>query len=401
MAQPVIPVQSAVATPLPRVFRPQRTVPTDVVRPTRAEISLANLRFNLRALQRRTPSPIWCVVKADAYGHGAKACARTLERAGAAGICVSLMEEGIELRNAGITLPILVMGGYYGRAYSELLAHQLTPVMYEPSQLEELAAEIRYRASEPTKIHIKLDTGMGRLGAGEGQLNGLAKVLKSNPELKLQGLMTHFHSADSNRESVTAQLESFDRMTRALEQQGIRPELRHAANTAALLRCDDSHLGLVRPGLGLFGVQPVAGLAPELRPVMRVVSTLIAIRELQPGQSVGYGATWTAQRRSLVATIPMGYADGLARASSNRGSVLVRGRRAPIVGSVSMDMTTIDVTDVLGAAVGDEVTVLGSQKGPLGEDQITATEIAQLQGTIPWEVLTSVSRRVPRFFRGG
>lgn len=370
------------------------------MRPTHAEISLPNLRFNLHAIQRRTQAPVWCVVKADAYGHGAKACARTLERAGAAGVCVSLMEEGMELRNAGITLPILVMGGHYGRSFSELLAHQLTPVLYEPSQVEEIAREIRYRAAEPINVHLKLDTGMGRLGATEKQLSALAQALQRNPELKLQGLMTHFACADTNTESVHAQLEEFERLTSLLKQQGLHPEMRHAANTAALLRISASHLDMVRPGIGLFGVEPITGLARELRPVMRVVSTVIAIRELQVGQSVGYGSTWTAQRRSLIATIPMGYADGLARSSSNRGAVLVRGKRAPIIGTVSMDMTTVDVTELHGSSVGDEVTVLGHQKGELGEDRITATEIAQLQGTISWEVLTSVSRRVPRFYRG-
>ncbi len=156
----------------------------------------------------------------------------------------------------------------------------------------------------------------------------------------------------------------------------------------------------MRPGIGVFGVQPSAGSAPELRPVMRVVSTVISVRELQVGQSVGYGGTWTAARTSLIATIPIGYADGLPRSSSNNGSVLVRGRRAPIVGAVSMDMITVDVTEIAGVNTGDEVTILGHQKGPCGEDTITASELAELQGTIPWEVLTSVSRRVPRFYRG-
>lgn len=400
MTNPSISPQSATATPIPRVFQPRRSVPTDAVRPTRAEISLPNLRFNLRALARRSKAPVWCVLKADGYGHGSKACARTLERAGAGGICVVLMEEGIELRNAGITLPILVMGGFYGRAYSELLAHQLTPVLCEPSQIEELSAEIRYRGAEPTKVHIKFDTGMGRLGAIEGQIAPLASALKLNPEVRLSGLMTHFAGADNSEESIHEQLRRFDVMTELLRNQGAVPELRHAANSAALLRCPASHLDLVRPGIGLFGVEPVAGMAQELRPVMRVASSIVAVREVGRGHSVGYGSTWTAERPSRVATVPIGYADGLARASSNRGAFLVRGKRAPIAGTVSMDMTTIDVTDIPGAIVGDDVTVLGAQSGPLGQDEITAAEIAAVQGTIPWEVLTAVSRRVPRFYRG-
>jgi len=400
MTLPIVPTSSATGTPIPRVFQPRRTLPSDVVRPTRAEISLENLRFNLQRLQRRSQAPIWCVLKADAYGHGSKACARTLERAGAAGVCVALLEEGIELRNAGVTLPILVMGGYYGTSYDELLVHQLTPVVYDVRQINDLAAEVRYRGCPPAPIHLKVDSGMGRLGIDPRHCASVAGSLADHPEVYLEGLMTHFAGADTDLGSVGEQLRVFRQCATKLAELGVKPQVKHAANTAALLGAEDSHLDLVRPGIGIFGVEPTPGVAPELRPVMRVISTVIALRELAPGQSVGYGGTWTAQRRSLIATLPMGYADGLSRANSNRGYVLVRGRRAPVVGTVSMDLTTIDVTDLPGVVVGDEVTVLGSQQGPLGEDAITATEVAMPQGTIPWEVLTDISRRVPRFYRG-
>jgi alanine racemase len=175
-------------------------------------------------------------------------------------------------------------------------------------------------------------------------------------------------------------------------------ERRHAANTAALLQMPESHLDIVRPGIGLFGVDPT-GSSDELKPVMRVISTVVALRDLQPGQAVGYGATWRAERPTRLATLPIGYADGLKRNTSNQRDVLIAGKRAPVVGAVSMDLTTVDVTDVPGVAVGDEVVVMGSQKGRAGEDSITAGEIARAQGTIPWEVLTQVSRRVPRFYR--
>jgi alanine racemase len=188
-------------------------------------------------------------------------------------------------------------------------------------------------------------------------------------------------------------------VTTELDAAGLRPRVRHAANSAALFRSERSHLDLVRPGIAIFGVEPVSGLSPGLRPVMQIRTQIIAVRELAAGQSVGYGSTWTASRPSRIATIPMGYADGLSRALSNRGHVLVHGRRAPMAGVVSMDMAMIDVTDVPGAAVGDECVVLGRQKGVLGEDTISATEIADVLNTIPWEVLTSVSRRVPRFYR--
>ncbi len=391
----------ALATPLPRVLRPQRAVPSDAVRPTRAEVNLANLRHNLRVVQRAAGNkPIWAVLKADGYGHGSKAVARTLERAGVSGMCVALLEEGIELREAGIRVPILITGGYYGRAYGELLRHDLTPVVHDIGQIEGLADEVRFSGAEPVKVHLKIDTGMARLGASPREVPQVADAFHRWPAVKLAGLMTHFACADSwNSESMDHQLDLFDEATTALRQHGLSPSVRHAANSSALLKSPRAWLDFVRPGIALFGVEPRPGACRELRPVMRVRTEIVALRELPAGASVGYGATWTARRPSRIATIPMGYADGLARARSNRGSVLVRGVRAPIVGAVSMDMTMLDVTEVEGARVGDECCVLGSQRGPQGEVAITAEELAAELGTIPWEVLTDVSRRVPRFYR--
>ena len=392
---------SATATPLPRVLRPQRAVPADAVRPTRAEVNLANLRHNLRVLQRIAGgAAVWAVLKADGYGHGAKGVARTLERAGAQGLCVALLEEGIELREAGIRSPILVMGGYYGRAWGELLRHDLTPVVYDPGQVQALADEVRFSGAPPVSVHLKIDTGMARLGAMPAEVPAIGEALRASPEVHLQGLMTHFACADSDdSESIEHQLDVFDAADSALKALGVSAGVRHAANSAALLNNARARLDLVRPGISVFGVQPIAGAAPELRPVMRVRTEVVAVRELAPGQSVGYGATWTARRPSRIATIPMGYADGLSRTLSNSGHVLIRGKRAPLVGVVSMDMTMVDVTDVPGVCVTDECVVMGTQKGPHGQATITAEEIADQLGTIPWEVLTAVSRRVPRFYR--
>jgi alanine racemase len=295
---------------------------------------------------------------------------------------------------------VLITGGHYGRAWSELLRHSLTPVLHDPGQVEALADEIRYAGSEPIGVHVKIDTGMSRLGVTGPELPRLAAALARHPEVRLEGLMTHFASADSgDLPSIEGQLDRFDEATAMLRAHGLVPKLRHAANSAALLRSERALLDLVRPGLALFGVEPCPGQSKDLRPVMRVQSEIVAMREVQAGTGVGYGGTWVARRTSRIATVPIGYADGLPRALSNEGRVLVRGKRAPIVGAVSMDMTMLDVTEVEGARVGDECCVLGSQKGPLGEDSITATEIADQLGTIPWEVLTNVSRRVPRFYR--
>lgn len=394
-------VGSALATPLPRVLRPQRAVPTDTVRPTRAEVNLAALRHNLRVVKQAAgAAPPWAVLKADAYGHGSKAVARTLERAGCSGVCVALLEEAIELREAGIRVPILVMGGYYGRAWGEILRHELTPVVYDAGQIEAIAEEVRYSSAEAVGIHIKLDTGMGRLGAMPRDLAALAAALKTRPEVRFDGLMTHLACADAgDPASLDDQLDLFDALAGELAQLGLVPKLKHAANSAALLGHPRTHYDMVRPGIALFGVQPVSESAPGLRPVMRVRTEVVAVRDLAKGQSVGYGWTWKAPRPSRIATIPIGYADGLTRLASNRGSVLIRGGRAPVVGTVSMDLTMVDITDLPDVAVGDEVVVMGTQKGPRGEDAITAEEIARLNGTIPWEVMTNISRRVPRFYR--
>ncbi len=397
----IVPSASALATPLPRVLRPSRAVPADAVRPTRAEVNLANLRHNLRVMQRTAGgAEVWAVLKADGYGHGAKGVARTLERAGATGICVALLEEGIELREAGIRVPILILGGYYGRAFSEVLRHSLTPVLHDPGQVEALADEVRYSGAEPANVHVKIDTGMSRLGVLPRDVPQMAEMLARHREVQVGGLMTHFACADGgDPESINAQMDLFDQASTTLRGLGIDPPLRHAANSAAILQSPRSHLNVVRPGIALFGVEPRSGICKELRPVMQVRTELVAVREIPEGATVGYGATWTAKRTTRIATIPMGYADGLSRALSNRAELLVRGKRAPVAGVVSMDMAMLDVTEIDDVRVGDECVVLGTQKGPLGQDTISAEEIAGRLDTIPWEVLTDISRRVPRFYR--
>jgi alanine racemase len=394
-----------------RVLRPRRAAPADAVRPTRAEINLANLRHNLRVLERSLlarersgPAPaIWGVLKADAYGHGAPAVARTLERAGVAGLCVALLEEGVELRSAGIKIPILVMGGYYGPRFdglAEILANDLTPVVYDPGQIERIASLARLEEREDVRVHLKVDTGMGRLGTSPRDVDAMLGALSRHPQVRLDGLMTHLACADADDPSATLeQMRLFGQVERRARAMGHAPRVRHAANSAAMLRVPTAELDLVRPGIALFGVAPRPDLAPELRPVMRVRTEIVALREIEAGERIGYGHTWEASRPSQIATVPMGYADGLSRQLSNRGHALVRGRRAPIAGAVSMDLTMIDVTDIPGAKMGDEVVFVGAQEGPLGKDAIGVTEIAEHAGTIAWEVMTNISRRVPRFYR--
>ncbi len=386
-----------------RVLKPRRAAPADAVRPTRAEVNLAALRHNLRVIARHAGrAKVWPVLKADGYGHGAPAVARTLERAGAEGFCVALLEEAVELRDAGVRTPILVMGGYYGGAYEEIVTRGVVPVIYDRSHLEGLARASR-QLGRPVEAHLKVDTGMARLGVSVSGLEDFAREILRHPEVAITGLMTHLACAETDATAEGAhftaeQVTRFEEATARLARAGVTPSVRHAANSAAVLR-GEALFDVVRPGVAIFGVSPRAGRVSELHAAMRVRSEIVDLRTIQAGESVGYGALYRASRTTRIATLPMGYADGLSRHLSNRGHVLVRGARAPIVGAVSMDMSMIDVTDVDGVSLRDEVVVLGAQEGARGKDELSAEGIARQAGTIPWEILTSISRRVPRFYR--
>lgn len=373
------------------------------MRPTRAEVDLSALRSNLHAIRKVAgTSRVFAVLKADGYGHGAPAVARTLERAGAHGFAVALLEEAIELRDAGLRAPILVMGGYYGQAYDELLAHDLVPVVYDASHFEGLSRALRARDSDaPAKVHVKIDTGMSRLGVRPEELPALLEIARNFPQIVIDGVMTHLANADVPGEaaaaSVDEQLALFAKGVAEVRRHGATPRFVHAANSAALVRTEGARLDAVRPGIALFGHDPLGTLG--LRSTLRVRSEVVALRTVPAGTPVGYGSTWRAPRESVVATVPVGYADGLPRSLSNVGHVLVRGKRAPIVGAISMDLSTIDVTDVPGVKLRDEVVTLGEQRGALGVDTLSLGEVAKTAGLITWDVLTSISRRVPRFYR--
>lgn len=394
------------------------------MRPTRADINLGALRHNLRVVRRiiapvaeqQVAPQVWGVLKADGYGHGAPALARTLERSGIDGLCVALLEEGVELRAAGIRVPITVMGGYYGtlhRGLEDALEHDLTPVLYEASQLERLAIIAQDRGAARARFHLKVDTNMARLGASPSEVDGILDLAASRPALELSGLMSHLACSDSaDAEPTREQLRRFEDVRARAKQRGLVPQVCHVANSAGAFAFPASRYEAIRPGIALYGISPfygrtdlteeLAGAIADLRPAMRVRTEIVAMRTLQDGDPVGYGHTWRAAGERQIATIPMGYADGLPRALSNRGSVIVRNKRAPIVGIISMDLTTIDVTDIPGVKLRDEVVVLGtSQPGssPQVGPTISANELAELTGTIPWEVITSISRRVPRFYR--
>jgi len=251
---------------------------------------------------------------------------------------------------------------------------------------------------------------MARLGTRPADLPQLVEVVTASEGLTVEGLMTHLANADvAEAEALTEPLRLFAEARAAFARAGIKPARLHVANSAALLRDTRTHFNLVRPGIALFGVDPTADLPRDMthdvefggrfKPTMSVHSRIVSLRYIEPGDKVGYGGTFVATRPSVIATVPMGYADGLPRLVSNRAEVLLRGRRAPIIGSVSMDMTMIDATDIVGVGMGDDVVFLGHQKGPLGEDTVSPVELAKHCDSIPWEVLTNISRRVPRFYR--
>ena len=369
------------------------------IRATRAEIDLGALRHNAAVLRRAAGgAAVAAVIKADAYGHGAVEVARAL-----AGLCerfaVSLVEEGAELRDAGVREPVLVMGPSLAGGHAELAGRDLTPVVSDPADLEALAAIGRARGA-PVPVHIKVDTGMGRLGIAPDALAPLVARALAGGGVALEGLCTHFASADlpdlaEARRVTHAQLAVFDRALADARAAGAGELVVHAANSAGLIRFPAARFDLVRPGLAMYG----NGLAPAgeaLLPVMHLVTRIAQVRAVPSGQAVSYGGLWRAPRPSRVAVLPIGYADGYPRRLTGSAEVLVKGRRCPVVGAISMDMTLVDVTS-LGhdAGVGDAVVLLGAQ----GEERVTAAELAERAGVTEYEVTCGVSKRVPRTFR--
>jgi alanine racemase len=378
--------------------------PSDDIRPTWAEIDLAAFDRNLAAIAAPLPegTRVIALLKANAYGHGAVELARRCTPDKVAMIGVALLEEALQLRNAGITTPILVLGALSETQVRLALEHDVTMGVPGPEPLEIIAKVAQER---DVHIHLKLDSGMGRMGVIETELPHVVELLRSAPRLRIDALYTHFANASDPSDPFTEyQLARFNVLVETLREVGITAPQHHAANSAATVR-GITPGDYVRTGIALYGAQPLdepnvgqasacpgqAEACPTLSPVMRWRTAIARLKELPPGHAVGYGTTFVTKRPSLIATLPVGYADGYNRRLSNRGEVLVRGQRAPIAGRVSMDLTTIDVTDVAGVAAGDEVVLLG--------DGITAEELAAKLDTISYEVFCNVGARVPRVYR--
>jgi alanine racemase len=338
------------------------------------------------------------VVKANAYGHGAVECSRALEAAGADWFGVALVEEGAELRRAGIRRPIFCFGGFASGQAAEIVEHELTPAIFLRDAAEALNAAA-LDAGRTVPVHLKVDTGMGRLGIRVEEVAEFARALQRLPNLRIDGLLTHLAEADALDTTFTReQISCYEKAWRILREMGIAPTLQHLANSAGIHAHRAAWGNLVRAGATLYGlVRDVLAPEPEpfaLQPVLSLHSRIIFLKDVPAGVSLGYGRTFTTTRASRIATLPIGYADGLRRALSNRGRVIVKGHLARIVGRISMDLTLVDVTEVPGVTVGDEVTLIGAHDGL----QIVAEDLAEQSGTISYEVVCAISSRVPRIY---
>jgi alanine racemase len=377
------------------------------IRPTVARIDLARLARNFRLMRELiTPSAqstsrragLVAVIKANAYGHGAVPVARVLEGLGIWGFGVATVEEGVQLRKAGIRSAILVMGAAFGHRHEAVLLHRLTPVVGDPGDVDHFASAAKKLDLLPFRIHVKVDTGMTRLGVTEREFDVFLERCARYPFLRVEGLATHLSCAEeADPEPSQTQLDRFEKCLSRARKLGADPQLVHAANSAAALRFARARFDLIRPGIVLYGCMPSPHVPnPGFEQVMSVSTRINAIRDVAAGTTVSYGATFVAARDSRIATLPVGYADGYPRAVSNKAEVCLNGRRVKQVGRVCMDLCMIDVTDVPHAKVGDEVYLLGGGTEGGTARGIGADELATWADTISYEVLCGISNRVPR-----
>ena len=374
-------------------------------RPTWAEIDLNNLAANFnRVRQRVRPvARVMAVIKANAYGHGAVACARRLANEGADWFGVALPEEGIELRSAGIVQPVLCLAGFWPGQAAACIQHNLTPVVYRLDTIEALN-QAASNAGVVADVHVKVDTGMGRLGVRFDQLSEFVNALARFRNVRIDGIMTHLAAADDMTcEPLTRdQIQRFEDAVVVFRHHGYHPTHLHLANSAGIFGHRDAWGNMVRPGGVLYGLwrdvlSLTASTDPGLLPVMSLHSRISLLKWVPAGETIGYGCTFEASRRSLIATMPVGYHDGYMRGLSNRAHVIVRGVYAPVVGRVSMDLSLVDVTNVTGVELDDQVTLLGWNRQQ-AELEIPAGDLARIVGTLSYEVTCGISERVPRVY---
>jgi alanine racemase len=388
--------------------------PSSIDRPTVAVIDTSALKDNFEAIKAALSSEtkILAVVKADGYGHGALTVARLFGSLGATIFGVALPTEGAELRAGGITAPILLLGGLFPEQIESLFTHDLTPIVHDIETIERIDRRAR-ELGTIKPVHLKIDTGMARLGVRcevptgskeptgsepeQSELEELLVRLKKATNVELVGLLSHFAESDSENSSFSStQLARFNSALETVRSFGFRPKYIHMANSAASVASKESHFNLVRPGIMLYGSYPAPRFkeAIDLRPALELTTRILQLEKVPAGTPISYGRTFVTKRESIIATLPIGYADGLPRSLSNGGDVLVRGTRAPIAGTICMDLTMCDVTEVPDVTVGDEVVIIGTRKA----ETISAEEIAAKTGTISYEIFCSISKRVRRVY---
>ncbi len=374
------------------------TTPKAFGRPTVAEIDLRSLEYNYRQLKKRIPKGVelLAVVKADAYGHGAIPISRRLEKLGVSYLGVAISDEGVELRKGGVKAPILILGGIYKEDVDQVLQYDLTPVVFQKESLK-LLKKATERWPKKVRIHIKVDTGMGRLGVPLNLWSTFLKELEKFPKIEIEGILSHFSMTDDQDGYTTYQSGEFQRAVATAKKMGISYKYLHMASSAILTAFPSYSGNLVRPGIMLYGAypSPVFQNIIQLKPILTLKTYIHFLKRVPPGTKISYGGTFVTKRESLIATLPIGYADGYSRHLSNKGEVLIRGRRAPVVGRVCMDFMMVDVTDIPKVSLGDEVILMGRQ----GRQQITAEEIAEKINSISYEVLCLIGKRIPRIYK--
>ena len=363
-------------------------------RPTWAEVNLNNLEYNFRQIKRLVSpkTKILVTVKADAYGHGLIPVAKRLRQSGVDFLGVASIDEGIKLREAGLRLPILILGLILKSDCKPVFAYDLTPTVCD----KELAVALNNTAktlSRQIKVHVKIDTGMGRIGVLHHEAKQLIEDIRKLKYIDIEGLFTHFALADTSRDFTRHQIDLFDRLVSDLEKEGIDIPLKHAANSMGAIGYKMSHFNMVRPGLVIYGLYPRQSLNIKLKPVLSLMTKVMFIKRMPKGSGVSYGHEYVTGIDTRIAVLPIGYGDGYPRNLSNKGPVLIRGKRFKIAGRICMDQIMVDV----GASVvkpGDKVMLIGSQK----KNKITTEELAELSGTISYEIVCGLGSRIPRVY---
>jgi alanine racemase len=366
---------------------------------TWAEIDLEAISHNLRQIKGKIEpygAEILAVVKDNAYGHGAVEVAQVAADIPVYMLGVATVEEGIELRAAGIDLPILNLCCILPEQARQVVQHDITQTVCDLNVCESLSREAD-NLGKQARVHVKIDTGMGRIGVRYDEAAGFMKTIAQLPRLNVEGAFTHFAVAESDEAFTHLQLDRFNSVISDLDSIGIHIPLKHAANSAATLGLPESYFNMVRPGLAIYGIHPSETLREtQLKPALSLKTRVFYLKEVPPGWSISYGRTYITEKPTVVASLAIGYGHGYNRRLSNSGEVLIRGTRAPIIGTVCMDQCLCDVTHIPGVSMGDEAVLIGRQ----GNQEITADDVAERIGTIPYEILCAINARVPRIWHG-